>query len=850
MAHPAVSPGASGASRYLSGVLYGVLLAFVAIATHNFFAYINHYPYWSIDDGLAVVSTSWLQTGRYGDPSVPVEQYSGFQRYNGFFLYGPWWFAAGSAITWLFGFSIQALRSIHLIAALSLAFVGSRVFTGLRGAIATTVIGVSAAYAVVQIQWPMVRPDGFVTLFAAGLIWSAVTATRTGRLRDWFLCGLAAGCGALSHLLGATLVPASLVALVAGVAIRGGAGESPLRIPGSFVVPVAALVTGWIVSALMFYGSFGFRFSEHFIHVMKYRSAVTVNTTVALNSTGPLVVWAEHYRIASSGVPGWFIAVVAVAFIMALALIARALWSRSPAAHETIALLVPGCAIFALYVGSLGFYPNFHTGYVMLPQLIGVWIVASTAYVILGETGDRRWGGLVVSTAAIVLIVVASRSAYALSRTDDDPRLALTRSWIAISSYIDEVLGPVPEGAIAWGSGPLAAEGSQRIQLISFDSALWLMSRIPAPSRPTLAPDYLLWGHPASQDAVVSQFATPEQNPLKLLPLVLPNTEFLLTSIVSGAPYGATRVYQRRLPDMAPARMPAISVWDATQQRWLHETTPVDGVAWASATGSLRVTKGARHWSRPASDVLVADLPAGWYLFRITVTGTAAAPQLLTASTGPVHDYVGGDLPPAVDVAARLSSEPIYLLRHHDGGSAGLNLYADDGVARLGAVETFRLSGLADYRRSREQLAEQPLPAWSTWLPDTSGGVATTTEGSTLRVTGNSSQWGYQLVSPRIEVTPGADVSIWLPVTVTAGRVCTGVLDEHQQWLVRPADQTALHRFQAGANRAVFVVVSNCNVDAASSVASRFTVSEARVAVLGDRWYVDRLMREFEKSRK
>ena len=81
--------------RALALALYSLLALFVAVTTHNFFAYIGHYPYWSIDDGLSVVSTSWLQTGRYGDPAVPIEGFSDLQRYRGFFIYGPWPFAAG-----------------------------------------------------------------------------------------------------------------------------------------------------------------------------------------------------------------------------------------------------------------------------------------------------------------------------------------------------------------------------------------------------------------------------------------------------------------------------------------------------------------------------------------------------------------------------------------------------------------------------------------------------------------------------------------------------------------------------------------------------------------------------------
>jgi hypothetical protein len=830
--------GRSRLDRVLSACLYGVLALFVAVTVHNFFAYIGHYPYWSIDDGLSVVSTSWLQTGRYGDPAVPIEGFSDLQRYRGFFIYGPWPFAAGTAITWLFGFSIQALRAIHLIAALSLVFVGLRLFSGLAGAIATTVLGVCVSYAVVQIQWPMVRPDIFVTLFAAGLIWSAAVATRDGRPRSWFVAGLAAGCGAFSHLIGATLVPASLVALVAAITVRR----------SRFLRPAVALVLGWIASAVMFYASFGFRFTDHITHLLRYRAMVRGNTAAALNSTGLVAVWMEHYRIATSGVPGVFVIAAVVALAAAVALIGRALRLRTGRAIETIALLVPGSAIFSLYTVGLGLYPNFHTGYVILPQLIGVWLIASVLYVLLDDLSVRAGSSarLVAATVAVAVLVMAARSAYGLSKSVDDPRIALARSWVAISPYLDEVLGPVPQRAVAWGAVPFAAEGPERIQLISLETALFLMTGIPAAQRPALAPDFLVWGHPQTVDAIVNPFAAPERDPLTLLPSVLPDTEFALASLVSAAPYGATRVYERSLSSSAPGHLPLVSAWDAAQQRWLHDATPSEPVTWLPATGSLLVIKGSRRWPRAATDAVAAQLPSGWYLFRVTLTGDAAKSQLLTLGAGSAHQYPAGDLPPAVDVAARLGSEPVYLVRHHDGGAIGMNLFAADAGSRIGAVDTFGISGLTDYRLARERMTEQSLPALSTWVPDAAGGVTMVTDGAGVLVRGNASPWGYQLVSPRIEVTPGVDVSVRLSIAVDAGRVCTGILDERrQQWIVRPLDRVDVHRFAAGGNHGVFVVLSNCNGDGGGPVASRFTVTEGRYAVFADRWYVDTLMRAF-----
>jgi hypothetical protein len=258
------------------------------------------------------------------------------------------------------------------------------------------------------------------------------------------------------------------------------------------------------------------------------------------------------------------------------------------------------------------------------------------------------------------------------------------------------------------------------------------------------------------------------------------------------------------------------------------------------------VSKGPRHWERSATDAVTADLPAGWYLFLVALSGDAQS-RLMTAAAGSLHEYPVGDLPPPVDVAPRLANEPVYLVRHHDGGAVGLNLFADAG-ARIGAVETFHIGGLTDYRLARERMAERPLPAWTAWVPDAASGVTAIADGASIGVRGNASPWGYQLVSPRIDVTPGVNVTVRLSIDVETGRVCTGILDERQQeWIVRPLDQEDEHRFSSGGHHGFFVVVSNCNGNGGPPAASRFSVTEARYAVFDDRWYVDTLMRAFTR---
>lgn len=832
-------------SRGLAAVLYGLLAVFAAICVHNFFAYIDHYPYWSIDDGISILSTSILQIGRYGDPAAPIESLSGGQRYRGFFIYGPWYFLTGSAVTWLFGFSATLLRSLHLLVGVVFIVWGLRAFAGLRGAVASAVLGVGIGFIVTRIQWPMVRPDSFVTLFAVLLLAAGSRAITTGQRRYWFAAGVAAGCGALTHLVGASLIPASALVLLASVAFARRLPRAEGQAQSGWLWPLCALVAGGISSALMFYASFGFRIADHLRHIANYRSAVNATTTAALASTGPVAVWREHFRIATADLPGGWSWLLVLALVGAVCLAVAAWRSREAGSGEAVSLVLPGVIVFGGYAASLAFYPNFHTGYVILPQLFGVWVVASTLYVLLG-LGLRRWpsGGRALEVlVAIVVIVMIAQTTRAVSRADQDPRLALARTWISIADYTREVLGTVPESAVAWGAYPFAAAGPKRIQLVSLETALEVIRPLPEQRRLALAPDFLVWGHPQNQQAMIYSMSADKREPVSWLRSLVPDARFQLAAIVSGFPYGASRIYQRTPGDAATDGLPMVSAWDRDLQRWLHNTAPVADAAWRKAEGTLAVGNSTQPPTSQAVDARLADLPPGWYLLRAAIAGQGSRPTV-SVGEGSTHVYVTGDLPPAVDVAFQLGTGPIHLLYEHRGGPLGINLF-DVAGATIADVETFRVFGLDDFRAARERLAEVPLPPLSTWTPDTATGVMGEPVGAGLAVNGNNSAFGYQLVSPPIEVTPGAEVSVRLPLTPGVGRVCTGILNqERSTWLVRPMDGADVHRFASGPNANVFVVVANCQPPG-TTTATRFAVAEGGYTPGRALWYVDELMRDW-----
>ncbi len=93
-----------------------------------------------------------------------------------------------------------------------------------------------------------------------------------------------------------------------------------------------------------------------------------------------------------------------------------------------------------------------------------------------------------------------------------------------------------------------------------------------------------------------------------------------------------------------------------------------------------------------------------------------------------------------------------------------------------------------------------------------------------VRVAGDDSPFGYQLVSPPAIVPPHARLSLTLPIETEAGRQGIGILDaEAAAWLFSPTSETMAIEFDSGENAQVFVVVAN-NMPEGRIAASRFVL--------------------------
>ena len=99
----------------------------------------------------------------------------------------------------------------------------------------------------------------------------AGVAIRTGKSRYWFLAGLAAACGAFTHLVAWALVPAAVITLALGYLADAQGETGRWRRPPALWSPLLAMAAGGLLGAIGFYASFGFRFQDQLTLLTDYQ---------------------------------------------------------------------------------------------------------------------------------------------------------------------------------------------------------------------------------------------------------------------------------------------------------------------------------------------------------------------------------------------------------------------------------------------------------------------------------------------------------------------------------------------------------------------------------------------------
>jgi hypothetical protein len=815
----------------LAAIVVAAVAGYALTVVHDFYTRVDRFVYTAVDDGEANIAYALAAHGRYAFVASPVllDQ----SRLQGQFNYGPWYFYLAAAVIWMFGFSLTAIRAIHLwiiVGTVATAFLW---FRGRDRIAAPALFGLTMLYFFTVVQWPMVRPDSLVSACAIALVVSAGLAFQTRRTVWWFIAGLSAACGAFTHLIAASLV-LSAIALYAWfvfVELRetGDRGIAVSRIRRSGV----ALAIGLALGAAMFYASFGFDFAMQWRFLNGYRE---------VTATGESFVAAirRHFAVAFGYFPVWLQASVWLTLVASWAVVLVAPKIRPALLPIVRSRVLPAAMVWTLYVLSNGKYTNYHIGYAVLHQVMFPWTAASVLWVLfaLAESHDVPIARPVSFSAAMLVLIlltlrVQARGAEPYSRIQGAQP-------VAFSDYSGHVLAPLPERATAWGTVFFGLEAPDRLQLVQPSDATALMPRIPLARRAALAPDYLVFGYPELRDNLLANLRGTGDSYLQTMASVLPGAGFRLVSLTSGWPYGVTRIYARSLRAADRAQQaPAVAAYDAENGRWYERLGDAAATAFHAVTPvTLHIEFDAPAPPRTATATAAADLPPGQYLLRVTVTPGAehVSNRLIAATSAGMLDQKIGEFGARGDFAAYLHGDrDVFLLSDHQGGVLSVSQF-DGAGASIAGVTAYPIVDVIDDRE--RPVPPDHLPALTSWHAE--DGVHVMGDPGHVVVEGDDSPYGYQFSSPVVRVGAGDRIELEVPNVVRRGRVCVGVLSAGGTWLVTADIWRERMRFDTDRSLGFRVVFANCR-DRVPNGKSLFEVSAASYLSRTER-YVDQLV--------
>ncbi len=818
-------------------------LAYALLVIHNFYSYADHAIYAAADDGLANISYAWANAGRYGFLSSP--QLADVARTHGQFNYGPWYFGVGAALIWVFGYSLTLLRSIHLWVMVLIAALAVRWFRDGRLSPAWSVAATGVLSWFVTTQWPMVRPDSMVSLFAILMVVASGRAIDRRSRIAWAAAGLCSACGAFTHLIAWSLVPAVIVtwALSDGAAMARRRTRADVE---SAVAGVVALGAGLGLGALMFYASFGFRLGTQIGFLVRYREMTQAMMRSGGASTSFTSLLAAHFQAAFGhlrpSLQTWLVAALVAGWVLVV------LSMRVPDRLRRVRVYcMPPLVAVTFYLLSLGTYSNFHSGYKVLTQVLALWYLASLLFVLLDAVHERVPAaapglGLLAALACFYWSAITLRH----SVKETDARLLRTHEWVGVSPYVDEILSQVPNGATAWGTLTYGIESPSRVQLIQYGDAMHMLAGAAESERLRLAPQYVLWGFPENT-ASMTDLLHGGQSWREQLKDVFPGVHYQIAALIAAPPYGVTRVYEQ-LPRDGADRLPLVSMFDPMTHQWIRRTERVDAQSAQSSPISVRLAWGGQVFSGRTTSTRSLTLDGGDYLLVARLRGGGQS------KGGAVFASPFSDLEPEVtefggtaDYVSYAPGDPTAaLMFRHSGGALNIGLIDADAASTLTDVDVYRMNRLPASETDAPAL--RPIAPWGDWKTFRDVRVSDTAAG--LAVTGNDSRFEYQLLSPELKTTAGARIRMRIGHRIEQGRVCVGVLNHTQQrWLVTPDQARADYEFLADDTGGVFVVFANCGPANGVVVPSRFVVSSAEYAMVERPLYADEMLAAYERAR-
>lgn len=682
---PIIPPGSPAPPPHASWqaiiVLMGVVLA-ALVLLHHFSHHAHRAPVVAVDDMLANSSVVLSQVHRYAllaDPSTfGVEHH----RNQGILGIGPWVFALGAGLDWLFGTSLALQRAVHPLNVVMVGVAAMVLFWRILPAAGGGIVAgwLSLYY---LLQYPMFRADPLLSGLMAWALVAAWRAWREGRPVWWFALGLLVGLAVTNHALGVAFVPWSLL-LWGWWSLRGPVGPASRR-----WTAFAALAAGGGGAALLFLTATRFRLEEY-LFLLKEVGASRVPPT--LN--------AALDNLAAHLATGWGRLAPVVPVVMAVTGVVLVwLWwagRASPSRWSTANALVlpPGLALLA-YHATLLAYANQHSGYMIISHLLVVWtlvVLVTVGWLELGRNVtwlQRGWPSWLPTMVAVVLL--GGVAIWPLTGTTRYSQQALGS--VDFNDYMHQVQDGIPNGSRVWSEILMNLESGVRSDMLPVIIALNLITAFKPANRPAMAPHYVIlaraelhrllfnrvWASttaspPPGRNQVITMF---QGHSLWDLPKLLPDFSLRLVRQVQAPPIGHALVYQLRPNAGAVEELANGSVVRINQgwrDDWQGEFMPLapppffreetPALYQVFEYGQLAIGK-PRHTRS-------LTLPRGTYLIRVRPTGPAADRALGLMTVAPTHQVLApyyNHSFPLVLVPYDSNERVVELLVEHPGGT-------------------------------------------------------------------------------------------------------------------------------------------------------------------------------------
>ena len=414
---------------------------------------------------------------------------------------------------------------------------------------------------------------------------------------------------------------------------------------------------------------------------------------------------------------------VVAAFIGAACLVLAGPFLPPLRRRQVTAFVMPPVLTVVVHQLTVGLYGNDATGYAIVSHVATLWAIAAAVAVAIAWACDalpraRPYGDVLVLVVAGLLIANRAIS-WAGSRPGWERDIP---GHVHISDYTRQVLAPLPERAVAWGSLFFGVDAGVRTELVEFQQAFTPALDFKPARRERIVPGFLILSSYHFRDAV-PQMLLNQDNAFGNFFLIFPGARYRELKLVYAPPYGAAIVYERVGNRATPPEpVPAVAINDGSSRQWSTRTSDPLPVVFRPARP---VTARIRHYTydvtRAAQATVAADLEPGFYLIDVEVERVSAEQNGFFLASGDLqYDWQSGGSTPLAMTPYLVGSSHAWTVVDHPGGPLYLSRFEKEQMTS-GAIGTRSGLSVRSIRRVvplvapthlRETVQLPPLSKW------------------------------------------------------------------------------------------------------------------------------------------